>query len=268
MPETQSGERSLTSPCGNVTVTGAPGQAPEIELADGAVRMFARDLADLVTATARAATDALNEAIPPTDAPSTDDAIGELAGLRDGLRRDGLFAMLDRRRTDLGEPEDGPSRQGSYLEASPRIALPDDALRRLDSTLELLARFKEPASGLDGATDDGVVNAVTSDSRLVTVEASPVYPVFSVRLSKHACEIGPKALGAEITETAAAAVEGLAPRQNEYLTDMGLPMGPGQADKAVDETARLGDEGASLATEMHRQQERITRMFYEGGSFG
>lgn len=270
MTENQSRERSLTSPCGNVTVTVDPGSSPKVELAPGAERMFARDLAELTTKTARDAVDrAMAETEIPADVPTADAAADELSRFRDSLRDQGLASTIDRRRTELEVPEDRVPPEDFTFGETPAIALSELAMRELDSSIELLRRLGDgqTASGT-GSEGDEPVGKATSPSKLVVVESTLRYPIASVWLSKRACEIGPKALGAEINETAEAAAEDLARTQGDYFAGLGLPTGPA----GITEMAKvLGDHGKRAgadAADIQQRQQEIIRSFKEGGYIG
>ncbi|GAB3649323.1 hypothetical protein GCM10028833_16830 [Glycomyces tarimensis] len=264
------GERSHTSDCGNVTVTVSEASAPAIELAEGAVRMFARDLAELVTATARAAADGyMAEATTEADAPSIDDTIAQLERLRGSLDDDGLIATLDAQRAASEDPEERAAREERNFEGVPHLALPQSVVDTLGSTIEVLKRLGGgPAGPGSGAEIEQPVGRAMSPSKLVSVEAAPGYPIATVSLSKRACEIGPRALAAEIETAAAAAVEDLASRQDEFFTGMGLPIGPGDVTQLSQEVKGLGAQAQTDMTTIQRHAEDMTRLLYRGGYFG
>jgi hypothetical protein len=263
-------ERSLTSSCGNVTVTIAPGAPPKVELADDARSLFAHDLAELVTATAKAAADAARDDAPEADAgPSIGDGLEHLTRLRDGLRDQGFAAVLEEQRARL-EPEEGERRppQAEQPARGPKLAMHPDVMAYLDSTVQMLQRFAATPPGTGkGESDDLPVGRAKHESRLVTIEATMEYPIASVVLSKRATEIGPRALSQQLTETAAAAAADLAVRQHGFLNGLGLPVGPDEASEVVGNGERLGAEGVESVTALRHQQEQLTRQFYEGGHF-
>ncbi|WP_026923609.1 hypothetical protein [Glycomyces arizonensis] len=268
MTDTSPRERSLASACGNVTVTITDSPTPTVELAKDAIRMYTRDLAELVTTTARkAADDARADDPDPEAEPSVGEALAVLTGLRDSLREHGLTATLDRQRSQL-EPDEEETLRGEGSTAAAGLALHPLDAEGLDETIRTWERFHNIARGTGkDAEAQQPVGRARSESRLVTVESTIEYPIASVVLSKRACEVGPKVLGREITETAAAAAADLAERQDGYFTDLGLPIGPGEAAGMVEESKRLGEKGLEMVTAAREHQERITRLFYEGGHF-
>ncbi|MCC3765178.1 hypothetical protein K3N28_19145 [Glycomyces sp. TRM65418] len=263
-------ERSQTSSCGNVTVTIAPGQVPAIELADGAERMHTRDLAELITATARAAADAARAAAPePEAAPSIEDTIAVLAELRGDLRDNGLDAAIERRRNDAVPPgeRDGP-RERQFTDGPTGLVMPPFADELLSESIALLERFKHqpPGSGKNDR-DAQPTGAAKSESKLVAVESTMAYPIASVWLSKRAFELGPRALTRELNETAAAAVADLAGKEDDYYAGLGLPIGPGDLGPIAEENQARGERATQdLATLQERQRE-MTRLFNQGGYF-
>ncbi|WP_199040606.1 hypothetical protein [Glycomyces salinus] len=270
MTENQSGERSLTSPCGNVTVHVDPGSPPKVELTAGAERMFPRDLAELITDTARKASDLAGvAATAPESGPSLDEAIDMLAGLREELDGDGFAAAIDRRRAEFESPAERAERDQARFEGTPKLRLPDFALDSLDSTIGLLRRFKDapPGTGRDAGEDGLPTGKATSPSKLVVVEATMEYPIASVWLSKRACEIGPKALTSEINETTAAALAELGQEQDAYFAELDLPLGPADVAGASQEVGDRGDRAVGDVRKLAEQQEHITRLFHQGGYF-
>jgi len=264
LTEPDPGERSLASPCGNVTVTISHGTVPKVELAKGATALFPRDLAELVTKTARDAADAaLADATQP-QAPSIDDALQALTAFRDGLRDNGFAATLAERRP----PPDPSAPQLDRPPKGPKLALPPEALAGLDTALELLHRYQaEPPGTGKGAEAELPTGRAKSQGGLATVEATFAHPVAAVTLSRHACELGAKALESQINEAAAAAAVDLARQQDGYLAKLGVPIDGEEASTVADRSERLGADGVELAETARGQHERLTRMFTEGGHF-
>lgn len=275
MTDTPFRERSLSSDCGAVTVTVAAGAAPRIELTAAAERMFTRDLAELITDTARAAARAAADAVAADPVPGIADAIEELAGFTQDLRERGYGAVIAERREAAAEAEDGdetapeqsgldsallgPAMGGGYLKLHP------EALGALESTLALLQRFQETPPGTGKGEEPGPVGLAKSESKLVTVESTNEYPVSRVVLSKRALEIGAKGLTAELNATVAAAHADLLERQEAYFSGLGLRTAPADA---VERSGAFRDEANAVAAEMRSTQERITQMFKDGGHFG
>lgn len=110
MTDTDPAPPAYTSGCGNVTVVDGGSPTPIVRLATEAVRMPARDLAELITYTARDAADAARAAQAPADsAPgSAADALAQLKDLRDSLRENGLKAVIERNRARFGADDDLP----------------------------------------------------------------------------------------------------------------------------------------------------------------
>lgn len=268
MTDDQPGERSLTSPCGNVTVTLAPGSPPKVALARTAASLFPRDLAELITATAREAADALRAEAPEPQTPSTGDALRELTAFRDSLRDDGFTAAIAQRRSRLDPDAEPAAPQADRPPRGPKLALPPEATAGLDTALRLLRRHqaRPPGSGEDGEAEPPTGRAKSED-RLATVEATFAYPIADVVLSRHACELGAGALESQINEAAAAAAADLTRQRDGYLATLGAPIGGEEASTLADRGERLGADGVELVETARRQQERLTRMFNEGGHF-
>ncbi|THV42573.1 hypothetical protein [Glycomyces buryatensis] len=269
MTVNESGERSLTSDCGNVTVTVATGASPKVELADTATRMYARDLAELVTTTAHAAADAARAEAPETAAPSIDDAIAQLAKLRGDLRDNGFEATIEQLRKDAAPLGEADTPRDSQFTGGPTgLAMPPFAVEMLDSSIALLERFKNqpPGSG-KGDEEAQPTGTAKSESKLVAIESTLAYPIASVWLSKKACEVGPKVLAQELTETAAAAAADLAGREDDYFTGLGLPLSPGDLGPIVQENQARGDRATQDLASLQEQQRDMTRLFNQGGYF-
>ncbi|GAA2319078.1 hypothetical protein GCM10009853_091440 [Glycomyces scopariae] len=264
-------ERSLTSACGNVTVTVAAGAAPRVELAAATERMFTRDLAELVTATAReAAHAAMEDALAEGSGPDIGEAIDALTEFTAGIRERGFAAVIAERAAALedeaAEEEQRPSVPERPFQGA-GLSLDPAGLAALDAALDMWKRFQATPPGTGKGEEPGPVGRAKSESKLVTVEATLEFPLAEVILSKRALEIGAKALSAEITETAAAAVADLDAKQSAYLTGLGLPVGPDEAKAAVGEAETVSRDGVGLVTDLRAQQDRIGGMFREGGHF-
>lgn len=268
MSDTNPGERSLTSACGRVTVTVAPGGPPKVELFPGAERMFSHDLADLVAQTARdAAQAAYAEAPVPTETPSLQDALAHLSGLRDDFQQHGLDATLERRRAEAAPDEERHAPQDGFT-GTVRLELHPAVMETLNASITLLERFGTAPPGNGGADAvESPVGKATSESRLVTIESTMEYPIATVWLSKRAPEIGPKSLGAEITETAAAAAADLAGKQNDYFTDLGIPLGPDDIALIAAENRSRGERAVADIEHVDQQREELDRRFNAGGHF-
>ncbi|WP_030162226.1 hypothetical protein [Glycomyces sp. NRRL B-16210] len=266
MSENTPGERSLTSACGRVTVTVTLGAPPKVELSPGAERMFSQDLADLVTHTAIAATDAaLAEAPEPAAAPSIEDSIAELTGLRDDLQQHDLATALERRRSAFSPAEDRPAPQEGFTGPT-KLELHPAVMETIEASIKLLERFNTAPPGGGGKDEvEPPVGKATNEARTVTIESTLDQPIVSVWLSKRASEIGPKALGVELTETAAAAAADLAGKQNGYFTDLGIPLGPDDIGLIADENRARGDQAIEDIEHIDRQREELERRFNEGG---
>ncbi|WP_112137033.1 hypothetical protein [Glycomyces dulcitolivorans] len=264
-------ERSLTSADGCVTVTVAAGAAPRFELAPAAERMFTRDLAELITFTAReAAHAAMEDALADGSGPDIGEAIEALTEFRDGIRERGFAAVIAERAEALedeaAQEEQRPARQERPFQGK-GLALDPSSLATLDAALDMWKRFQATPPGTGAGEEPGPVGRAKSESRLVTVESTLEYPVAQVILSKKALEIGARGLSLELTETAAAAVADLDAKQSAYLTGLGLPVGPDEAKAAVSEAERVGKDGVGLVTDLRAQQDRIAAMFKDGGHF-
>lgn len=260
----------MTSECGNVTVAIAA-SGPSVELAPTVVRMFARDLAELITRTARSAAEAhMAEAAAEEGRPSIADTIDHLDRLRTGLETDGLTAVLDAHRAELEDPEDRAAREERKFEGVPHLALPQSVVDTLGSTIDLLKRLDRDSAGAGKGRHEPEqpVGKATSPSRLVAVEATPGYPIASLWLSKRACEVGPKVLAADIEETAAAAGRDLADRQDEHFTAMGVPIGPGDVAGLSEEIKGMSAQADTDMTTIRQYTEDMTRSLYQGGYFG
>ncbi|WP_335992239.1 hypothetical protein [Glycomyces sp. MUSA5-2] len=221
-----------TSGCGNVAVE-FDGASPVVRLSLDAVRLPVRDLADLVTATARDAADAVRAAQQDEDLPSSADALAELKNLRDGIRGEGLEAVLERKRAEYGaedpsrSPDDPRSMTGLGLDMQ---AFPSAGL---DMAIALLERFQPTQSAgptpLEAEVGGLVATAVSEDEQ-VTVEATVQYPIARLLLGLHAREMGPELLAEQITATAARAGAELRERQRSGIDALGLPFTQDQID--------------------------------------
>jgi hypothetical protein len=268
LTDNPNGERSLTSPCGNVTVTLTPDSVPKVGLAKSAASLFPRDLADLVAATAREAADAARAEAQPPQAPSIGDAVQELTAFRDSLRDDGFEAALAQRRSQLDPDAEPDAPQGERPRRGPKLALPPEAMAGLETALELLRRHQaQPPGTGKGAEAELPTGRGRSEGRLATVEAMFAYPIAAVVLSRHACELGTGALESQINEAAAAAAADLARQRDGYLATLGAPIGGEEAATLADRGERLGADGVELVEAARLQHERLARMFNEGGHF-
>lgn len=265
MTDAPSRDRSLTSECGNVTVTVASGVAPRIHLAAGAERMFTRDLAELITETARKAAESANADARP-EGPGVDEAAELLAAFAGDLRARGFGAIMERRKAFLEEddPEDRPR---PVNPAGTKLAVDPAAIAALDDVLALWKRCQSEAPGTKTGDEYAPVGRAKSESKLVTIESTLAYPVAQVVLSKRALEIGAKGLSAELTATAAAAVADRDAKQDAYFDRLGLPYAPGEAKEVLDRGNALNAEGLALVRQIRESQDRITRMFKDGGHF-
>ncbi|WP_205324750.1 hypothetical protein [Glycomyces sp. YM15] len=269
MTDTESGERSHNSSCGNVSVITAPGRFPEIALADGAERLYTRDLAELIATTARAAADADRAAAPaPEAAPSVEDTIAVLAGLRGDLRDKGLQATIEQRRDEAVPPGERDHRDERLTGGPTGLAMPPFADELLSDSIALLERFSKrpPGSGKDDQNPEPTGTA-KSESKLVAIESTMAYPIASVWLSKRAFEIGPRALTRELNETAAAAAADLATREDDYFSGLGLPLSPGDLTPLAEENQARSDRASQDLATLQDQQRHMTRLFNQGGYF-
>jgi hypothetical protein len=268
--DNDSWERSHTSACGNVTITLGSGPTPTVYLAKGAVQMFMRDLAELVTETARAAADAAHAAseAEPDPEPSIDEAIAELTGLRDGFRDNGPEATIERQRSRMGFEDEPGAGERDALVGKASLAMPESVVNYLSSSIQLLERFRDapPGTGKRGE-EELPLGKATSPSKLVTVESSLQYPIASVWLSKRAGEVGPKVLAAELTETAAAAAADLATSQSEFYKDIGVPVSPEQINALPERVEQGGKQALADFKQFENQHQDFTRRLNEGGYF-
>lgn len=268
MVDNDPGERSHESACGNVTITLGSGPAPTVHLADGAVRMYTRDLAELVTDTARAAADAAHAESEAAPEPSIDEAIAELTGLRDGFRDNGVEATVENQRSRMSLDEDTRSDDREELVGKASLAIPESFVNYLSGSIQLLERFRDAPPGAGkGGEEELPLGKATSPSKLVAIESSSQYPIASVWLSKRACDVGPKVLAAEINETAAAAVADLAGSQSEFYADAGVPASPGQINALPERVEQGGKQALADFKQLDDQQREFTRRLNEGGYF-
>jgi hypothetical protein len=231
MTDTDPAPPTYTSGCGNVTIVDGGSSAPTVRLASEAVRMPARDLAELITYTARDAAAAARAAQSAADASpgSAADALAQLKDLRDGLRENGLNAVIERNRARFGADDNLPPEDPR---AQSRSALSSEyPTGNLDMAIAMLERFQGPQGGQapDAAIDESIGTA-TSPEGDVTVEATGEYPIARLLLGIHARELGPDALAKEINETTARAAEDLRERQRAGIDAMGLPLTMDQVD--------------------------------------
>jgi hypothetical protein len=268
LTDAEPGECSTTSPCGNITVTIAEGKAPKVELAKTATGLFPRDLAELVTTTARQAADAARAEAPQPETPSIGDALDILVAFRDGIRDNGYAAAVLQQRSQL-DPEAEPAPpQDDRPARGPKLALPPIALETLDNAIGLWQKYQAapPGTGKD-AEHELPTGRGKSEGKLATVEATFAYPIADVTLSRHACELGPRALESQLNEAVALAAKDLARQQGGYMNRLGVPIDPDEASTATETSEQLGAEGVRLVETARLQQERLTRQFNEGGHF-
>lgn len=256
MTDTDPTSPVYTSACGNVTVLGGADAAPQVHLTLEAVRLPARDLAELITWTAREAADAARA--EGQDGPgSAVDALAKLRSLRDGLRDDGLEAVIERERAGFGtEPDLAPDDPRTMS----RLALGGTyPTAGLDLAISLLERFQP-----DGpAATVNLVGRASGPEDAVTVEATGEYPIALVLLGAHARELGPDALAKEITETAAKAGADLRERQAAQIDAMGLPLSMKQVDGLPDEMNAYGRKVLGQSAHLRGQHDDITRRLHE-----
>ena len=270
MTDVDPGEQSLTSPCGNVTVVITAGGVLEVALHKESTNRFpfARDLAELITTTARDAADKARAEAPQPETPSIGDALQVLTDFRDGLRDNGFAATVDQRRSELDPPADPIAPQGERPLRGPKLALPPMALETLDNAIGLWQKYQaEPPGTGKGAEHEMPTGRGRSEGKLATVEATFAYPVADLTLSRHASELGAMALESQINEAAALAAEDLARQQSGYMNRLGVPVDGDEAAGLADRSERLGADGVELAESARQQQERLTRQFDEGGHF-
>ena len=231
--------------------------------------MFSRDLAELIGDTARKAADASKPDGAELEGPSIDEALAELERLKAGLDEDGLEAELERRRESVHEPgAENPAKDPQFT-GRPVLGLSDEMRASLQATIELLGRYRNgPPAGGEGSAPQGPVGKATSPTKLVAVEATIEHPISQVWLSKRACEIGPKALSEEVTETAAAAAAELASMQDSYTADLGLPIGPGFAAQLPDLVRQRGAKIVGQAKFLVDHQRGFEQRMKEGGHYG
>lgn len=246
-----------TSADGGVTVVDGNG-APVVRLTVEALRLPARELAELVTWTAREAADAVRAA-EAHESRSAADALAELKNLRDGLRQEGLQAVIDRKRAEYGaDDEDLPPDDPRSMA---RMGLADQIpTAGLDAAIRILERF-QPRPGTPAELVP-VTGRATGPDETVTVESTGEYPIAGVLLGIHARELGPEALGKEITETAAKAVADLKERQRAQVDGLGLPLTMEQVDGLPGEMDAYGDKVRGQYEYLRRQHDEIIRRLH------
>lgn len=263
MTDTDPAPPAYTSGCGNVTVVDGGSPTPIVRLATEAVRMPARDLAELITYTARDAADAARAAQAPADsAPgSAADALAQLKDLRDSLRENGLKAVIERNRARFGADDDLPPEDPRVQS---RSALSSEyPIGNLDMAIAMLERFQVAQGGrAPEPAPDVAVGTATSPEGDVTVESNGEYPIARLLLGIHARELGPDALAKEINETTARATADLAERQRAGIDAMGLPLTMDQVDGMPAEAqafARKSIGQAAFLRQDHDEQIRRLR---------
>lgn len=275
MTDQSPGERSLSSACGNVTVAFEPMTTPRIELADTTSRMAPRDLAELITETARAAADAVREADPGAeDGASLDEAVAALTELRDDFRDAGSEAAVAKHRQRI-VPEDVrddapklPDPPGAPEAEPKRPAAHQIVVDRLTASLELLERFRDaPPGSQKGDKEAMPVGEAKNDEKTVHIESTLEYPVASVRLGKRALERGPKALAAEINATAEAAAADLRSKQGAYFAGLGMPGDPGALMNEFEEVKGRGEAAVDHVRAVQDLHHDMTTKLMRGGYF-
>ncbi|MFC3492618.1 hypothetical protein [Glycomyces rhizosphaerae] len=260
MTDTDPAPPAYTSGCGNVTIVDGGGPTPTVQLTTEAVRMPVRDLAELITHTARDAADAVRAAADSSPGSVTD-ALAQLKDLRDGLREDGLNAVIERNRARFGADDDLPPEDPRVQS---RSALSSEyPTANLDMAIAMLERF-QGAQGGQGPGDgsDEALGTATSPEGDVTVEATGEYPIARLLLGIHARELGPDALAKEINKTIALAAEDLSERQRAGIDAMGLPLTMDQVDGMPAEAqayARKSIGQAAFLRQDHDEQIRRIR---------
>ncbi|MEU5870295.1 hypothetical protein AB0A73_01890 [Glycomyces sp. NPDC047369] len=257
MTDTDPPPPTHTSADGGVTVVDGNG-TPVVRLTAEALRLPARELAELVTWTAREAADAVRAA-EAHESRSAADALAELKNLRDGLRQDGLQAVIDRKRAEYGADQDDLPPEDPRSMA--RMGLADHIpTEGLDAAIRILERFQPrpgqptelvPVTGRAAGPDDAV-----------TVESTGEYPIAGVLLGIHARELGPEALGKEITETAARAIADLKERQRTQIDGLDLPLTMDQVDGLPGEMDAYGDKVRGQYEYLRRQHDDIIRRLH------
>lgn len=256
MTDTDPAPPAYTSGCGNVTIVDGGSPTPTVRLTIEAVRMPARDLAELITYTARDAADAARAAQSAADSSpgSVADALAQLKDLRDGLREDGLNAVIERNRARFGADEDLPPEDPRVQS---RSALSSEyPTGNLDMAIAMLERFRG-AQGGQGPWDgsDGAIGTATSPEGDVTVEATGEYPIARLLLGVHARELGPDALAKEIDETTARAAQDLSERQRAGIDAMGLPLTMEQVEGMPAEAQAYARKSIGQAAFLHQDHD-------------
>jgi len=254
---------TFASGCGNVTIVDGDTPAPTVHLTLEAVRLPVRELAELITSTARDAADAERAAQSVEDVPlgSAADALAQLKDLRDGLREDGLNAVIERNRARFGADDDLPPEDPRVQS---RSALSSEyPTGNLDMAIAMLERFQgaQGGQGPESESDD-TLGTATSPEGDVTVDATGDYPIARLLLGIHARDLGPDALAKEINETTARAAEDLRERQRASIDAMGLPLTMDQVDGLPDEAqayARKSIGQAAFLRQDHDEQIRRLR---------
>jgi hypothetical protein len=259
LTDTDHAPPSYTSPDGAVTVVDGNG-TPAVRLSADAVRLPARELAELVAWTAREAADAARDA-EAHESRSAADALAELKNLRDGLNQDGLEAVIERRRADYDAEQ--PDLSADDLRSMSRLALGTDfPMAGLDMAIAVLERFGPGGSGAAAVEDDAVVGRADGPEEAVTVESTGRYPIAKVLLGIHARELGPDALAKEITETAAKAIEDLRGKQRDRIDGLGLPLTMDQVDGLPAEMNAYGRKILGQSEFLRRQHDETIRRLH------
>ncbi|RRS01416.1 hypothetical protein [Glycomyces terrestris] len=264
MTDSQSAAPAYTSGCGNVIIEAAD-TAPVVKLSAAAVRMPVRELADLIAFTARDAADAMRTDTANQEAGlgSAADALAELKNLRDGIRSEGLEAVIQRKGGEFGAedalPADDPR-------AMSRLALNPGAVStaNLDAAIAMLERFQTTPGGaptpLEGDAD-AMVGVATSEDGQVTVEATGTYPIARLLLGLHAREMGPDLLAQQITATAERAVANRDERQRAHIDAAGLPLTMEQVEGLPGQIGDYARKVAGQAAFLQQDYQQQIRRF-------
>lgn len=250
-----------TSGCGNVAILGGE-TTPTVRLALDAVRLPTRDLAELVTVTAREAADAARaeQTLDREGYGSAAEALEGLKQLREEIRESGPAAAIERKRIELGAlqpdlpPGDPRARAGIVPNAS------EFPTSMLDMAIGVLERFGNQPGGVSAELGaHGAIGTATSPEGHVTVKATGEYPIAQLLLGNNARALGPEALAEEITETAARAADDLKERQRAQIDALGLPLSMDQVDGLPEETKAYGRKTLGQAAYLRQQHDEAIR---------
>jgi hypothetical protein len=255
---------AYTSGCGSVTVVDGGSPTPTVRLTLDAMRLPARELAELITYTAREAADAARAVKPDEDAPlgSAVDALAELKNLRDSIKEGGLNSAIERNRARFGADDDLPPEDPRVQSRSALSA--DYPIANLDMAIAMLERFQGAQGGATPSTEpEAVVGTATSPDGDVTVEATGEYPIARVLLGIRARTLGPDALAAEINATTARAAEDLSERQRASIDALGLPLTMDQVDGLPDEAQQFKRKSLGQAEYLRQEHDEQIRRLRE-----